>query len=124
VYNNDSILRNVLQVLMEDLEAVGAIHEELYDTEVRENMFEAVLRSFLKPEPGYVLPHDYSMFKEEGNLAIRNALGKYIDKASKRCIEMGLSDPIERLAAFQDGDVKTKSEGSYPDDFFGWAESI
>jgi hypothetical protein len=37
---------------------------------------------------------------------------------------MNLNDPTDRLAAFQDGEVKTNLEGSYPDDFFGWAESI
>jgi hypothetical protein len=74
VYNNDSILRNVLQVLLEELEAVGAKYEEIYDTEVRVNMFEAVARSFMKPEPGYILPQDYGMYQEEGNVAIRKAL--------------------------------------------------
>jgi hypothetical protein len=32
--------------------------------------------------------------------------------------------PEARLAAFQDGEVKTRGEEQYPDDFFGWAESV
>ena len=37
--------------------------------------------------------------------------------------EVGL-DAKGRLDAFQDEDAKTRGEEQYPDDFFGWADSI
>jgi hypothetical protein len=57
---------------MERLEAIGEQHEELYDTDVRERMFEAVKRAFLKPEPDYQLPKDFGMFEASSNSPIRD----------------------------------------------------
>ena len=51
-------------------------------------------------------------------------IGRDHEEASARAGEIGLLDPKGRLDAFQDGDVCTRGERQYPDDFFGWAESI
>ena len=120
----DEVLRVALRELLEELEAVGAAHEELYDTDVREQMFEAVLRSFLKPEPGYALPSEFGMFDQDANAAVRKALAGYISKATARAAGIGMQAPAARLAAFQDAGVKTRGEEQSPDNFFGWAESI
>jgi hypothetical protein len=120
----DPELQGALRDLMERLETVGAKHEEVYDTDVRERMSEAVHRAFLKPEPGYQFPPEYGMFEPEGNAAVRHALTEYVKRASARAGALGMSDPQERLAAFQDAEVATSGEGQTPDSFFGWADSV
>jgi len=120
----DRELRAALKQLLERLEVVGTTHEELYDTDVREQLFDAVLRSYLRPEPGYEFPETFGMFEPEGNAAVRSALLEYVKRAGARAAEIGVTDPTARLAAFQDSDVETKEGGAAPDEFFGWAESI
>ncbi len=120
----DAILAEALRDLMEALEAIGQEHEELYDTEVREQMGEAVHRAFLEPEQGYSIPTEFGMFDAESNAAVGQAIAAYVARASARVAEIGLVTPKGRLDAFQDGDVCTRGEQQYPDDFFGWAESI
>jgi hypothetical protein len=116
-------MRAALIELMEQLEAIGEQHEELYDTDVRERMFEAVKRAFLKPERGYQLPKDFGMFDAASNPPIRDALQKYVTKASQRAHTLGISKPEDRLAAFQDIGAQTKTGQSY-DSFFGHSDSI
>jgi hypothetical protein len=87
-------------------------------------MSDAVYRSFLKPQPGYVLPDSFGTFDTESNRAIKAALARYIERATVRAAAIGLTDPQGRLDAFQDDAAKTRGEGQYFDDFFGWAESI
>ena len=119
----DAELRNALVELMERLETIAATHEELFDTDVREQMFDAVLRAFLRPQAGYGLPDEFGMFEADGNAAVREALGQYVMRATARASAIGLSDATGRLAAFQDDTAQTSS-GQTPDAFFGWAEAI
>lgn len=120
----DGELRAALQELLDQLEVLGTDHGELYDTDVRQQMFEAVLNSFLKPQPGYVLPETFGMFDPAADAAVRAALLAYATRASARAGQLKLMDPNDRLAAFQDSDVQTKQDEQQHDEFFGWAESI
>lgn len=120
----DGELRAALLDLLESLEAIGTEHEEVYDTDVRERMSEAVYKAFLNPVPGYQLPLEFGMFEPNANAAVRAAISGYVERAAARAAVLALSDPKARLAAFQDEDVMTRGEEQYPDDFFGWAESI
>jgi hypothetical protein len=120
----DTILADALRDLMEALEVIGQGHEELYDTEVRERMSDAVRRAFLKPEPGFTIPGEFGMFDDASNAAIGRAIAAYVAKANARAAEIGLLNPSDRLDAFQDAAVCTRGESQYPDNFFGWAESI
>ncbi len=117
-------LDGLLKILMEKLEAIGARHEELYDTEVREQMFKAVHGGFLIPQADFTMPRDFGMFSEEGNTRVGDALSEYIVGAYKRAAKINLQVPNKRLAAFQNQDICTDKEKQYPDDFFGWSESI
>lgn len=119
----DGKMAALLKQVMEELEVIGQEHDELYDTDIRENLFEAVCAGFLKPQAGYRLPDDFGMASEEANRRVKAALQRYIQAANERAVELGLTTPNQRLAAFQNGKVCT-DEGQYPDDFFGWAESI
>jgi hypothetical protein len=45
-------------------------------------------------------------------------------EANARAAEIGLLSPSSRLDAVQDAAVCTRCARQYPDNFFGWAESI
>lgn len=111
------VMRDSLLKLFEELEKVGAEHEELYDTEVREAMGSTVFRGFLKPE-GKESQMTY-LDDEEANLRVVEALKNYIDAANEGARQFGLVKFKDRLAAFQDCSVIT-AEGNTTDDFFGY----
>jgi hypothetical protein len=111
-----------LKTLMENLEQIAHAHEELYDTDVLEQMSQAVLKSFIAPEAGYDLPERYGLFEEEGNVRVREAIESYVTAARQTAERISLASPAERLAAFQDQEVHTDKEEQYPDDFFGWMD--
>lgn len=112
-------MEGILLRLLIDLESVGASHEEVYDTAVREEMGEAIDRSFIKPEDGYVLPRTFGMFSDDGNARVRVALQRYIHAAAEEAKKRRLDTPKKRLAAFQNWDVVTPGEGNHYDNFFG-----
>jgi hypothetical protein len=110
-----------LKKLMETLEDIGHEHSEIYDTDVREQLFEAVLKGFIKPQAGYALPDTYGLYEAEGNQRVKQALERYIIVASQLAEKAGLN-ARERLEAFQNLKVHTDGEEQYPDDFFGWLD--
>jgi hypothetical protein len=123
---SDSELRKALEDLLKELLIVSNDNGEIFDTDVREQMFEAVYNGFLKPKEHFVTPDKFGMYSEEANRQIKAALEKYIKRANERAVKIGLSDPNERLAAFQDRDalIGEGEDTMLSDDFFGWAESI
>jgi hypothetical protein len=119
----DAKMAALLKQVMEELEVIGEAHDELYDTDIKENLFEAVCAGFVKPQAGFRLFDDFGLASEEANHQVQAALARYLQAANERALELGLTTPRQRLHAFQNGEVCT-DEGQYPDDFFGWAESI
>ena len=77
-------------------------------------MFLAVLRGFVRAEPGYTVPHTFGMYTLEGDDLIREAIVDFIDFANQRAAEIGLADPQDRLAAFQEEHIC--------EDYFGASE--
>jgi hypothetical protein len=111
-----------LKRLMKTLEQLGHGHAEIYDTDVREQLFDAVFLSFIKPQAGYVLPDSYGLSDEQGNQSVKAALEQYVTAAKSYAEQVGLNAPLDRLAVFQNPDVFTDNEAQYPDDFFGWMD--
>jgi hypothetical protein len=111
-----------LQSLLNAVDVVGSRHEELDDTDVREQMAEAITRGFVHLEPGYTLPSTFGMFSDEGNAEVRAALGAFLAKASAAAHAQGLKTPAERLAAFQNPEVRSAGRGETYDWFFGHAD--
>jgi hypothetical protein len=111
-------MRDILLRLFEELEKVGAEHEELYDTEVRDAMGSTVFSGFLKPEREETPTTTY-LDDEAANQRVVEALKNYIDAANERASQLGLVKFKDRLAAFQDCSVIT-AEGNTTDDFFGY----
>lgn len=112
-------MEELLRQLLNRLDVIGEEHEEIYDTDCRERMSEALWYGYLRNQSDYVLPDTYDLFTPEGNLAVKQALGKYIQDANAKAAELGIHDFHARMAAFQNDDVVSDVEGNYYDDFFG-----
>lgn len=116
-------MENILKKLLDDLAAIAADdHDEIFDTDVREQMSDAIWSGFINPQGGYELPDTFGMFSDDGNERIKAALEEFLPAAGKYARENGISTPQERLDAFQNENVAGGDEYSY-DDFFGYLES-
>ena len=111
-------MKKALKQLLNALDAVFEEHEEVGDTMVREEMHDAVHKAFIVPEPGYMLPTKFGMFSTEGDTLVRAALEKFFAHPEVTAAAKSLKTPEERLAAFQDTDVKS-NEGNTYDEYFG-----
>lgn len=117
--NGEPTMKKLLQALLDDMSAIAEQHGEVFDTDVKEQMGQAIDHEFIAPLKDYVLPDEFGMFEAEGNAAVKAALAKFIAAAEATARKQGLLTRNERLAAFQDIDVRT-TDGEYAyDDFFG-----
>src|SRR6185436_6034063 len=113
-------MKGILLDLLLQLEAIGNDHEELFDSEVRERIGDAIMRGFVRPESGYLVPGNLGLSTESGNARVASALCKYIDAANRRSAQLGLGTFHQRLAAFQDKTVRTPTDRWNDfDEFFG-----
>ena len=115
-------MKKALEQLINALDRVFETDEEVGDTAVREAMYDAVHKSFIKPVKGYTLPDDFQMFSPAGNKKVRAALAKFLAHPEVVTAAKGLKTPKERLAAFQNVEVESK-EGNTYDEYFGYAEA-
>jgi hypothetical protein len=110
----DEILSHFLQ----RLEELGRQYEELYDSDVRQAIGNAVMDGFVRARAGFVVPTDLGMFSEKANGALREAIQGYLAAANERAGELGIVAFRDRLAAVQRPDVRTP-EGNDYDEFLG-----
>ena len=113
--------QKVLELLMNELEGIAESHGELYDTECREQMSEAIFNAFVFQEENYSVPSSLGFFSISGNKAVHAALNKYIIQMAMLLAED--SSEQERMDMFQDARVYSQSEQSV-DDFFGWVDEL
>jgi hypothetical protein len=116
-------MKQALEFLLNEMDKILKEFEEVTDTDVREQMNEAIYHSLIEPKEDYILPNEFGMFSEEGNASVRAALSVFIDRASDDANELGLYTPQARLDAFQDIDVCSK-EGNTYDEYFGHRDSL
>jgi hypothetical protein len=116
-------MKKALRSLLNDMETIWDEHGELTDTVIRDEMREALERSFFAPTEGYALPDEYGMDSPEGNSKVKAALLKFVRAATTEATEGGLSTREDRLRAFQDGEVLSPSGYPY-DEFFGYDDSV
>ncbi len=113
------ILKRALKQFLTALDRIYAKHEELGDTAVRDSMFAAILRSFIKPEKAYMLPARFGMFDEQADILVRAAIQRFLSHPEVAAACRLLKSPEERLNAFQDEEVET-SEGTNFFEYFGY----
>jgi len=112
-------MEELLLELLNQLEKIGEVHEELYDSECRERMSQAILDGFVDPVSTFMLPSDFGLYSSEANKAVKDALEKFIE-SSKLVDTQELQSAQERLAAFQNESIHSDAEGIYYDDVFGY----
>ncbi len=106
--------------LLKTLESLGDVHEELYDSEVRERIGNAIMDGFVRNLPGYFVPRDLGMFSDEANCLVQHALEDYISLANHLCREKGITKFHDRLAAFQNRDARVNPRTAVDyEDLFG-----
>jgi hypothetical protein len=115
-------MRDVLVAFLVALEEIGEEHDELTDTDVREQMHEAVMNVFIDPREGYTVPETFGMYSPEGDAAVRRVLERFLPRLVAAASEAGLATPKERLIAFQDTGVETPRQRSTYDEFFGYLD--
>ena len=76
-------MEEILRMLLNRLEAIGKDYEELFDSDVRQKMSNAIMEGFVRAKPGFVLPREFGLFTPEANAAVRTALAEYIAAAVK-----------------------------------------
>lgn len=116
-------MNEALTELLNRMDAICREFEEVTDTDVREQMREALDSAFFAPVPGYELPREFGMFEPEGNALVRAALVEFVVTARSAAENAGLSTREQRLRAFQDDDVLS-DEGSVYDEYFGYDDSL
>ncbi len=114
------IIKQALRQFLAALDKIFEKHEELGDTDVREQMYRAIYRGFIQPQPGYSLPRKFGMFSDQGNDLLRAALHGFLAHAEILAAARTLKTPEDRFAALQDGTVKTR-EGTTYFEYFGYA---
>ncbi|MBV8416916.1 MAG: hypothetical protein JO251_17060 [Verrucomicrobia bacterium] len=114
-------MKQALKILLNQLDEIASQHEEIEDTDVREQMAEAIDKSFVQPEHGYVLPNKFGMFSTEGDAAVRKALGAFLNHPEVIAARAQLPKAVDRLNAFQDESV-VSDQGRRYDDYFGYLE--
>ena len=100
-------MEELLRQLLNRLERIGNEHEELYDTECRDQMGDAVMNGFVRASSNYVLPDEFGLHSTETNLAVRQALQEFVAGATAKASEVGLGGFHDRLAAFQNPNVES-----------------
>jgi len=118
---NKKEMKKALKQLINALDKVFEEHEEVGDTDVREQMYDAVHKGFIVPETGYELPPKFGMFTDEADKQVRAALQKFLEHPEVTAAADSLDTPEARLAAFQDIEVES-NEGNTYDEYFGYAE--
>ncbi len=112
-------MKEALKKLLNRLDAIARDHAEIGDTDVREQMFDAVYHGLIAREDGYELPGEFGMYAPEGNAAVRAALAEFMAKAQAA----GPGTPEGRFEAFQNAEVQSDAGHAY-DEYFGHGDSF
>ena len=113
----------LLKQLLDRLDTIGEEHEEVGDTATRDQISTVIYHRFFQLEKDYPIPDTLGMFTETANQQVKAALVEFLQTAPSIALEQGLESAESRLSAFQNEDVAS-SDGSYYDDYFGYAENI
>ena len=107
-----------LQKLLTRMDGIMEKYGELQDTDVREQVHDAVFNAFVMAKADYLLPEEFRMFTKTGNKRVHSALVAFLKKAIKIADQENLNPGLSRLVVFQDIEV-TSENGSTYDDYFG-----
>lgn len=104
---------------LDDLEKVGERHSELFDTDVREQLWAVIERKYVKLDHAYEIPQSFGMFSEAGNSELRAVLVLHLAKLIKLAQTDNLDSGTKRLDYLQNVNVRSKLHGYSYDEFIG-----
>jgi len=113
-------MKHALKRLLDDLDEISERHEEVGDTDVREQMGAAISKGFIMPEAGYVVPSWFGMFSWSGNRRVRQAIARFLADPELATASKACQTPQARLDWFQAGNVRSGTGKTF-DEFFGHA---
>jgi hypothetical protein len=111
-------MNELLRSLLESLEAVGKEHPELFDSDVRHAMSNAIVDGFVRGHGVEAVPTGFGMFSVEADAKVHQAIEAYVVSACRLASEIGIKRFQDRLAAVQNSEVRTCCGSDY-DDFLG-----
>lgn len=114
-------MKDTLKQLLDRLDEIGSKHEELFDSDVRQNMSNAIVDGFVRNRPGYEIPNEYGMFTDTANVAVKTAIATFIEMANRDAEKMRLTTFHARLSALQDDSVHSTNGNDY-DEFLGHSQ--
>ncbi len=117
------IIKQALKQFLAALDNIYSKHNELGDTDVREQIYRGIYRGFIQPQPGYSLPEKFGMFSDQGNDLVRTALHGFLTHPEVVAASRLLKTPEDRFAAFQDSDVETTQGNNYVE-YFGISKQV
>ncbi|HKV12052.1 MAG TPA: hypothetical protein VJ725_28160 [Thermoanaerobaculia bacterium] len=107
-----------MAALLEDLERIGDVHPEIYDTDVRERMGEVVNRVLIRQSGDVQVPEDLGMFSAEGNRALRECLEQNLRNLKAVFEVFSLDTEAKRQRSFFNPRLRTE-RGAHVEEFFG-----
>jgi hypothetical protein len=113
-------MREALIRFLDALESIGVDHEEVYDTDVRERLGEAIERNLIAPGGSVDVPAKLGMFSDEADERVVAALYRYLTAARRRADELGLDEAARRTAVWDP--EATSTSGATVDEFLGWVD--
>ena len=113
------IIKKALKQFLNDLDKIFSKHEELGDTDVREQLTFAVRKSFILQRSNNTVPSTFEMFSDKGNQRVQIAVQRFLAHPEVKAASKLLKSWEDRLAAFQDYDVKS-TEGNTFFEYFGY----
>ncbi len=104
--------------LLEDLELIAIEHEEIFDTDVREQMWSFLEARFIRLNKNASLPESFGMFTDEGNDKVREAFARNTENLDTIIDIFSLDTYEKRKITFKNARLATRG-GNRLDDFFG-----
>lgn len=107
-----------IAALLNDLEAISNDHEEIFDTDVREQLWAFLELRFIQWNKETPVPLEFGMFTPEGNEKIRRAFESNTENLDTIIDVFRLDTYEKRKLSFTNSKLATEA-GNHLDDFFG-----
>lgn len=109
------MIREAVIRLLNDLERIGRVKDELYDTDVKEHCAEQFIEVFFKGAASASIPAYFGMLSAEGNTAVQSTFKDFAENLSKYD-ELPVLTEKERWKIF---DEVVTVGGQHAEAFFG-----
>jgi hypothetical protein len=107
-----------MAAFLEALEGIAEIHSEIFDTDVRERMWQVVYQTLITQTTPIDVPDDLGMFSAEANAQLKLVLTEGLRKLVDVFDALGLDTEIKRRRSFLNPKLRTE-RGHSVEDFFG-----